>query len=529
MTILGGSYLSKRGYVLRKAEIDDKTLYNLKSELRGKPLGSEYANAVSTTFPLYIETVNKLYIPKVYGITRFGHTKELANYGGLEWGTNIPFTGSLYDIQREAVEKLMIELRSGTSGGILSLATGFGKSVCGLYVLSELRGKALIIVNKITLLKQWEEEIHRFLPNAKVGFIQGQSNVDVHDKDIVIAMLQSLSRIDYPDELFSDFRVTLVDEIHNVCSRVFSRVLTKVCSRYTIGLSATPQRGDGCEYIFKWFIGDIVFQSSSERRGLPPIIRSIKLNSEAYREITTTNKKTDKTQIIFTSMLSELVQMNSRNFLICKLITMCVNTESRRVLVLSDRRQHLKTIHKLLEDDSSVGFTFGLFLGQMKMTDLQRAKGCQVILATYQAFGEGVSERDLDTLILVTPKKFIGHLQKTCKNESGKLEQIVGRIFRKDHIEKSPVIIDLQDNFSVYRNQSRQRMAFYKSHFTTAFYKTITVNLDTEPDEITKSLVNNLYINNNNKTDTKCTANENELDDTVDNLEKNLYTSCLLD
>ena len=62
----------------------------------------------------------------------------------------------------------------------------------------------------------------QFLPNAKIGRIQGQV-IDIEDKDIVIGMLQSLSMKDYPSGLFSVFGLTLVDECHHISSEVFSR------------------------------------------------------------------------------------------------------------------------------------------------------------------------------------------------------------------------------------------------------------------------------------------------------------------
>jgi hypothetical protein len=132
----------------------------------------------------------------------------------------------------------------------------------------------------------------------------------------------------------------------------------------------------------------------------------------------------------------------------------------------------------MLNNSKEVTFTYGLFVGGMKITDLQKSKACNVILATYQAFGEGVNEKDLDTLILITPKKFIGHLKNTTKNESGKLEQIVGRIFRKEHSGHNPLIIDLYDNFSIYKNQFSQRKAFYKQHFTNVSWKEQKIDLD---------------------------------------------------
>ena len=531
------SYLSKRGYVLRKSEIDAKEIAHLKKTLWGKPLQDTqfnmYGNVVK--FPLFVETKNKLYIPKMYGIKRYGFPEgELHNYTGTDWDCEITFSGELLEHQVEPVEVMVSELQNGSSGGILSLGTGLGKTISCLAILAHLRKKTLIIVNKIALLKQWESEIKTFLPDASIGFIQGQKTVDVAGKHIVIAMLQSLAKIDYPDSLFEDFGCVVSDEVHNTSSRVFSKVLMRTCCKYTIGLSATPKRSDGCEYVFQWFIGDIMYKSTTERRGLPPLVNIIKLTSSEYREISTINRITGNNQIQFTSMLSELVTMPKRNRLIVEMVKHLVADQDRKILVLSDRREHLKTIKGLFDEDLTITFTYGLFLGQMKMADLQKSKASQVILATYQAFGEGVSERDLDTLFLITPKKFVGHL-KTAKNESGKLEQIVGRIFRKDHTEKCPLIVDFNDHFSVYKNQSRQRLAFYKSHFKMVSFKEQSIDLDEhELDKINveclKSTVSRKgrgRVEASGIGDQSASSNC-EVDDTIKELDSKFYSQCLL-
>lgn len=481
-----GSYLSKRGYVLLKTSISKAEIDYLKKELIAKPLQDDkyMFNKIDSSFPIYIETKNKIYIPKMFGISRYGLPEILSsNYIGKDWEHTIDFKGNLYSSQKEPVEALIKSCKEN-GGGILQASTGLGKTFMSLYVLSQLKTKTIIIVNKIPLMRQWESEIHQFLPDAEIGFIQGQKNISVEGKDIVLAMLQSLARIDYPDSLFEDFSTLIVDEVHNTSSRVFSKVLTKICCKYTIGLSATPKRSDGCEYVFKYHIGDIVYQSSIKRQGLPPILNIIKIDSADYKEITSINKITGQNQIQFTSMLSELTQMPKRNQLIIEMIKDLIIKENRKILVLSDRRNHLQNLKKTLDSDLSVSFTYGLFLGQMKLVDLERTKASQVIFATFSAFGEGVSEKDLDTLFLITPKKFIGHLKNLTKNESGKLEQIVGRIFRKDHLEKPPLIIDLFDNFSIYKSQSAQRKTFYKQHFKNLIIEENKITLD-EHDRIT--------------------------------------------
>lgn len=477
------NYLSKRGYVIRKENLDKTVCTKLKLELYANPLvDDKFGNAEDVSYPIYIETKNKLYIPKMFGIQKFGYPENvLANFEGKEWEEEHEFVGDLLERQVEPSNTL-IDTCLTKGGGILSLSTGMGKSICALYVLSKLKGKTIIVVNKIPLMNQWKSEIQRFLPSVKVGTLQGKTNVDFQDCDIVVAMLQSMARIDYPDVLFENFRVLIVDETHNLASRVFSKVLFKLCCKYTIGLSATPKRADACEYVFKWHLGDIVYTSASEKRkGIPPTIKLLKIDSTEYKEISIDNRFTGQKQIQFTSMLSELVDMTKRNKLIVELIKDFIkNDTNRKILVLSDRRCHVYALQKLLDEDLDVTFTYGVFLGQMKQKDLDKSRASQVILATFASFKEGVSEKDLDTLILTTPKKYVQDLKINVnkKKDGGSMEQIVGRIFRKDHIDRHPIIVDINDNFSVYKSQSNSRKIFYKKHLLNATIDEQSIDLD---------------------------------------------------
>lgn len=470
-------YLSKHGFVIKKDSVDKEIIDELKQTLVAKPIASGEFFTQDNSYNVYMETKNKLYIPKMFGIKKFG-MPELAidTYHGSPWNEEIEFKGSLLEHQIQPCE-LLINACENDGGGILSLSVGMGKTVSALYVISKLSGKTLIVVNKITLLKQWEKEIEMFLPAAKVGILQGSKNINIENKDIVIAMLQSLARIDYPDTFFKHINTTIFDEVHNISSKTFSKIFFKLTSRYTIGLTATPQRSDGCENVFKWHIGDIVFKSGKrELKGLEPKIINLKIQSSDYKEVTSTNKYSGKTLIQFTSMLTDLVNMKPRNILICDMIRLYVK-QNRKILVLSERRAHLTLLKKTL-DEYRVDFTYGLFLGSMKSSDLEKSKGCNVVLATISAFGEGVSVKEMDTLLLTTPKKFVSDNSKSAKKDSGKLEQIIGRILRKEHTERHPLIVDIQDDFSVYKYQAYGRKTFYKSFFTKSIFKYKTIDLD---------------------------------------------------
>jgi superfamily II DNA or RNA helicase len=83
----------------------------------------------------------------------------------------------------------------------------------------------------------------------------------------------------------------------------------------------------------------------------------------------------------------------------------------------------------------------------MKTGDRENSTDCSVIIGTYQASGEGFDVPMLDTLILSTPKSDV--------------EQAVGRILRQKNINE-PVVVDIVDNFSVFKGQYYKRRKFYK-------------------------------------------------------------------
>ena len=95
---------------------------------------------------------------------------------GLE--IDLKLKGSLREHQKPVIQAFMDTcnpkgtLSSQSFGGIISVFCGFGKTFCGLYLISKLKRKTLIIVHKEFLIEQWMERIAEFLPDARVGRIQ---------------------------------------------------------------------------------------------------------------------------------------------------------------------------------------------------------------------------------------------------------------------------------------------------------------------------------------------------------------------
>ena len=58
-------------------------------------------------------------------------------------------------------------------------------------------------------------------------------------------MVQSLSMKEYSEGTFKSFGLAVFDECHHLRAEIFSKSMSKVASKYMLGLSATPNRKDG--------------------------------------------------------------------------------------------------------------------------------------------------------------------------------------------------------------------------------------------------------------------------------------------
>ena len=97
---------------------------------------------------------------------------------------NLDFKGDLRDYQKNIVSTYLgnVDKVKG-GGGSLEIPCGRGKTVMALKLIEQLKTKTLVIVHKSFLLDQWIERIQQFLPEARVGKIQGQI-IDIDNKDI---------------------------------------------------------------------------------------------------------------------------------------------------------------------------------------------------------------------------------------------------------------------------------------------------------------------------------------------------------
>ena len=429
--------LTKNGYFINKKNLENNLEKTIKNELTGYPLNNYiYQDEKNIKkYKLFIENREYICVPKYYGLKKIGQPSKIIEFSGLNNDMN--FLSKLKDYQIPCVEKI-IKTCKEKGGGLLCVPCGFGKTVVALYIACALKSKTLVIVHKEFLLNQWKERIEQFT-DAKIGIIQGK-NIDIEGKDIVIGMIQSISQSKYDKKIFNEFNFAIYDECHHTSAETFCKALKIVNTKYQLGLSATPTRKDGLTKVFKWYLGDIIYQVKRNNDIKLKVNRYL-FNSKTifYKEIYNCANK-----VCIASMINKITEFEIRNNFIINIIKKIINKD-RNILILSERRNHLIELKELIKNDLDI--ESGLYIGGMKSPDLDLSCEKQIILATYQMASEGFDCKKLNTLILATSK--------------GDIVQSIGRILRKKH-ELQPMIIDICDMFSIFKNQSYKRLKYYK-------------------------------------------------------------------
>lgn len=473
--------LRKDGYLLSKKKLDSEQIKKIKNDLTVMPMVlPAYRDFVKVEpFNIYQESLNYLFTPRFYGENTFG--PPIINQLPEGAPINLIFTGQLKPYQLHSYDKTLKALQT-TGGGVLSLPCGYGKTIIAIKLAIDLQGKTLVVVNKECLMDQWAESISKFTNGqARIGIIQ-QSTMDVQNKDFVLAMLHSLSLRDYPKEILADFRSCIVDEAHHISSEVFSRALPKVTCRYTLGLSATPNRKDGLSYVFYQYLGPLCH--SEKRTGKNQVIvKRLKLLSNSpYYQVKYMSNGIKNTS----AMVTSLAQFSLRTSLIIECIKLLLR-EDRKILLLSGRREHLEQIYQLLTQSEIYGIdgkkvTFGFYYGNVGQTKKQHramlaeTAKCQVVLGTNAIAAEGLDLPDLNTEIMATPM--------------AEVEQAVGRILRKFHDHTNPMVIDIIDNFANFPQQAKVRHQLYNAEDYQV--ETTTIDIDQPQNHINETLNNYL-------------------------------------
>jgi len=522
------------GYIINKNNYSINEINDIKNKLSFKPNdniafsnSTEYSQVKVST---YIDDIlnNNLIVPKYCYIVPKNIEDENINIKMNDIDIiDVKFSGTLRDYQQIIINESKKryfnvdgQLKKYGSG-IICIPPGKGKTTLGLYLTSLIGRKTLIVVHKTFLMNQWIERIQQYLPSARIGKIQGDV-IDIVDKDIVIGMLQSLCMKNYDKDIFECFNFTIFDEVHHLGAQIFSKVLHKIQSPFTLGLTATPQRKDGLQKVFYSFLDSIMYEQKAD------VDNSVNIKMYKYN-ISFPDKKYKiyinhfTKQYNMAKMITNLSELNIRNDFIIDLITkhiyddeipyiyndkICIepinginlfkkyifedlkplsyalkNPNFRKTLILSNRIGQLKELEsKLINVNHSWKKLIGYYIGGMKQHQLKESENKFVIFATYEMASEGLDIPNLDTLMLITPKSDI--------------TQSIGRILRlqKEHRKNISTVYDIVDSMDIYISQGKKRFNEYisKDYYIQSFNV-----IDRQIDEIESIYDKSNHTNNN--------------------------------
>lgn len=356
----------------------------------------------------------------------------------------------LFKAELHGYQQHTVDAASNKDFGVIAAPPGSGKTIIALAIVAQKKQPALIIVHRKQLFGQWIERIQSFLGIAEsfIGKIApDKQKIGTH---ITVAMIQSLAALDKGNELFTSFGNIIIDECHHIPAKTFRQVIEQFSSYYLYGVTATPIRKNNDEKLIFIHIGEVIHKLDfSNENGLAQ--SKIAITVRETNLLMPFDYKTDKPETLY----QVLIYDTGRNQLIVEDIK-AEAAAGRKVLVLTERKAHIETLHQYLKSQCEVMTLSGDDAETVRKSKLKQitAGQFQVMITTGQFFGEGADFDNFDCLVLAYPFAF-----------EGKLVQYIGRVQRGEGI---PIIYDYRDMHIDYLEQQfRQRNRYYKKLLNT--------------------------------------------------------------
>jgi len=435
--------LSQRGYSIPKACLTPAQETWLKNALTVKPEAPPQYDMGNAPFPIYFESKERIYMPRDWAIKTFGEPDRDIRSEGLPLREELKFTGDLREEQKPVVAAYI----GSDSNGLLCVPCGYGKTYMAIWLAMQLRKRFLVIVHKEFLMSQWQRELVRLVPGIRLGKVQGPLCEIDPEYDGALVMIQTLCSREYGANTFKDFGFAIFDECHHLGAEHFSRSLLRIQTKHMLGLSATPDRTDGLTKVFNWFLGPIVYRI--KHREADDSVKVIVYRFESADTAYTNVPMNYRGEVIRARLINQISEFKPRTQYLAERLADFAK-EGRKILILSDRREHLADFEAELKERGVVDV--GYYVGGMKQDDLDKSEKRAVILGTFAMASEAMNIPALNTILLATPKSNI--------------EQSVGRILRekKDARKFAPIILDVLDRqHEGCIGQYNRRKTYYKA------------------------------------------------------------------
>jgi superfamily II DNA or RNA helicase len=348
----------------------------------------------------------------------------------------------LNELQQQIVEVAMQEKQ-----GVIVAPPGSGKTFIGLSLIASHQKPALILVHRRELLDQWVERIGSNLNIAKAHIGRFSGAKKLVGKQITVGLLQSFARSEELNDMRDKFGTIIIDECHHIPAKTFRNVIAHLNPEFLYGLTATPERKHNDEPLIYVYIGDIIANMADYATKAQTHGKHFDIVVRETDFAVPFNWKTDHFDLI-----AKIISYDTaRNQRVIRDILEQTGLH-RKVLVLSERKEHLKVLGLYLKGQCEVLIFTGDDSTASRTSKLKQINDghYQVLLATGQLLGEGMHIENIEALILAFPFAF-----------EGKLTQYLGRLM---HSAEPKVLIDYHDkNIPFLDRQFKKRQRVYKN------------------------------------------------------------------
>jgi superfamily II DNA or RNA helicase len=144
--------------------------------------------------------------------------------------------------------------RAARGRGVVVLPTGAGKSHVAILAIDDKKRSALVVAPTLDLVRQWYDLL-RLSFGGPIGVVGGGE----HDVRAMTVTTYDSAFL-HMDHMGDRFGIVIFDECHHLPSGSFALSARSCVAPYRMGLTATPERGDGREVDLDALIGPIVYR-----------------------------------------------------------------------------------------------------------------------------------------------------------------------------------------------------------------------------------------------------------------------------
>jgi superfamily II DNA or RNA helicase len=124
--------------------------------------------------------------------------------------------------------------------GVVVLPTGAGKTYLAQMAIVATPRPTLIVVPTIELMHQWYAHLNTVFTGVEIGLLGGGA----HDRTPILVATYDSAAI-HIEKLGNLYATIVFDECHHLPAEFYNTIASFAIAPYRLGLTATPERGDG--------------------------------------------------------------------------------------------------------------------------------------------------------------------------------------------------------------------------------------------------------------------------------------------